>query len=89
MRRVSLLAVLFLLLSSCMYRPVYVDPTSGMGTPRPKLAPRGGRGGVQVCREVRRVPCDKQTCGTTGRDLVTLHCPTGEVTRCEIGRGEC
>jgi hypothetical protein len=85
MRRVPLLALSFVLLSSCFYRPVYVDPLSGGGTLRPRLDAR--RGGVNLCREVRRVPCDKENCGAAGRDLVTFKCSTGPVTRCEIGKG--
>jgi hypothetical protein len=86
MRRVSMLALLILLLSSCFYRPVFVDPSS-MGGLRPKLSQP--RSGAQVCREVRRVKCDKVNCGADGRDLVTLNCAAGELTRCEIGKGGC
>ena len=74
MRRVAMIAVLFLLFSSCFYKPRYVE------------SPPGSRGGTQRCREVRRVRCDTVNCGAN-QDLVTLRCSGRTVVRCEANLG--
>ena len=93
MRRIALLAVMFLFLASCGYRAVMVDRPPiqpSIGTVPPRIAQIRGHGQyVQVCREVGRARCDVQTCKGRGMDLVTLRCGTGMVSRCEIGRGGC
>lgn len=86
MRRVSMLALSFLVLTSCFYRPVFVDEST-IGTPRPRLA--SARRAAAACNEVKRVKCDTVNCKGSNRDLVTLRCTGGEVTRCEIGKSDC
>jgi hypothetical protein len=86
MGRVVFAAVSFLFLSSCFYRPVFVDQST-IGTPRPKLA--SSQRAASVCNEVRRVKCDTTHCKGANRDLVTLNCSGGQITRCEIGKGGC
>ena len=61
MRRVAMIAVLFLLFSSCFYKPRYVE------------SPPGSRGGTQRCREVSRVGCHTVNCGAN-RELGTVRC---------------
>ena len=75
MRRILLLAVLFVLLASCATKPVYVEG----GRP-------GSTGGAQACREVSRIRCDDGNCGSN-QDFVTLRCAAGTVTRCEANTG--
>jgi hypothetical protein len=94
MRRIALLAVMFLFLASCGYRAVLVDGPpiiqGGIGTAPPRIAQIRGHGhSLRLCREVGRARCDVQTCKGRGMDLVTLRCGAGMVSRCEIGRGGC
>jgi hypothetical protein len=69
MRRLVLIAFLFLTLASCFYRPAYV------GEQR--------RGSVMPCREVSRSHCDVDQCRGAHMDYVTYQCKgTQPVARC-------
>ena len=87
MRRVFAVAFVFLISGSCSFRPAFVDPST-KGTPSPKLG-AAKAGGVEGCKEVARVKCDTSHCKEANRDRVTLRCRTGEITRCELGKGGC
>jgi len=93
MRRVLPLALLFVLCSSCLHRPAFVDgrpvAQSGIGSPPPKVAQMHGAKGMQVCREISRSRCDSVQCKGTNLDLVTLSCSGAQVSRCELGKGGC
>ena len=94
MRRVLLLALLFVVCMSCFYRPAFVDgrpiAQSGIGSPPPKAAQmRGAGSGMQVCREISRSRCDAAQCKGKNLDLVTLSCSGAQVSRCELGKGGC
>jgi hypothetical protein len=93
MRRIALLAVMFLFLASCGYRAVMVDGPAiqgSIGTAPPRISQIRGHGqSVRLCREVGRSRCDVETCRGRGMDLVTLRCGGGTVSRCELGKGGC
>ena len=86
-------ALVFLIVASCGYRPVYIDRPAvqpGVGSVPPRggrLAPSGQQ--VRFCREVSRLYCDTVTCKGRGIDLVTYSCQGGRITRCELGKGGC
>jgi hypothetical protein len=88
MRRVLLTATSFLLLSSCLYRPVVVGEgrtviQGGLGsTPPPAIH----KNRAEVCREISRSQCDVERC-KGALDLVTLQCSGRQLTRCEVGKG--
>jgi hypothetical protein len=87
MRRGFAISIAFLISASCSFRPVFVDPST-IGTPRPKTA-SAAPAGVEACTEVTRVKCDIGHCKEANRDRVTLRCKSGEITRCELGKGGC
>lgn len=95
MRRMILLAMLLAVLTSCYYRPVFVEGRppvqTGVGSvpPKPSQQMRTGSRGVQYCREISRARCDVVTCKGKSLDLVTLSCGGSQVTRCELGKGGC
>ena len=93
MRRIVFAALLFFVVASCAYRPVYIDRSAVQGgigaTPVRvgRLAPSGQQ--IRLCREVSRLYCDAVTCKGRGIDLVTYNCQGEKVTRCELGKGGC
>ena len=93
MRRIVFVALVFLILASCGFRPVYIDrpavqPSIGSVAPRGgRLAPSGQQ--VRFCREVGRFHCDTSVCKGRGIDLVTYSCQGERITRCELGKGGC
>ena len=91
MRRIVFAALLFVLVASCGYRPVFIDRPviqPGFGSVPPRIAQMKGHQLV-ACREIGRSRCDLQTCKGRGMDLVTVSCGGAKVSRCELGKGGC
>ena len=98
MRRTVFIALLFVVIASCGYRPTYVDRPAvqpGIGSsPRAGIGGRAGTPGggtqqVRACRVLSRQHCETATCKGKGMDLVTLSCQGEKITRCELGKGGC
>lgn len=92
MRRIVFTALLVLAVTSCGYRPAFVDRPvvqPHLGSVPPRAAQMMSGQSLTFCREVGRSRCDVQTCKGRGLDLVTFSCNGAKVARCEVGKGGC